>query len=77
MGMVVFPLLPKGGVKIHIVVGRPLVLPAVDSPREPRKEEVNLWHERYIGELKRIYEEYKDVAYGNEAEGKERKLEVW
>lgn len=67
------PWLPKKGVKLHIVVGRPLVLPKIESPT---KEEVALWHNKYIVELKRIYEEHKEEAYGPE-KGKEAKLEVW
>jgi hypothetical protein len=68
-----FPLLPKKGVNLHIVVGKPLIVPKIDNPT---KEEVIAWHEKYITELKRIYEEYKEVAYGNE-DGKVAKLEVW
>ncbi|KAL7548619.1 hypothetical protein ACHAWF_011892 [Thalassiosira exigua] len=67
-----FPLLPRRA-KLLVVVGRPLVAPKVDAPT---KEEVAQWHQRYIDELKRIYDEYKEVAYGPE-EGKEAKLEVW
>ena len=66
-----FPLLPKKGVNLHIVVGKPLIVPKVDNPT---KEEVIAWHEKYITELKRIYEEYKEVAY---EDGKVAKLEVW
>ena len=68
-----FPLLPKKGVKIHIVVGRPLILPKVE---DPTREEVGKWHKKYISELKRVYDEYKEVGYGNER-GKEAKLDVW
>ena len=67
------PFLPKRGVKLHIVVGRPLIVPKIESPT---KEEVALWHGKYIVELKRIYEEHKEVAYGAE-KGKEAKLEIW
>ncbi|KAL7537663.1 hypothetical protein ACHAXR_011374 [Thalassiosira sp. AJA248-18] len=68
-----FPLLPKKGVKLHIVVGRPLILPKIESPT---KEDVAVWHNKYIHELKRIYEEHKEAAYGP-GEGKDAKLEVW
>lgn len=67
------PFLPKKGVKLHIVIGRPLNLPKIESPT---KDEVALWHGKYIVELKRIYEEHKEAAYGPEA-GKVAKLEVW
>jgi 2-acylglycerol O-acyltransferase 2 len=68
-----FPLLPKKGIKMHIVVGRPLILPKIENPTI---DDVTLWHEKYINELKRIYDEHKHVAYGSE-EGKVSKLEVW
>lgn len=72
-GLWYLPFLPKRGVKLHIVVGRPLIVPKIESPT---KEEVALWHGKYIVELKRIYEEHKEVAYGAE-KGKEAKLEIW
>ena len=68
-----FPLLPKKGVKIHIVVGKPIIVPKIENPT---KEEVATWHNKYIGELKRIYDEYKEHAYGAD-EGKVAKVEVW
>ena len=40
------------------------------------KEEVNLWHGKYIEELQRIYDEHKMDAYGDK-DGKNAKLEVW
>lgn len=58
---------------MHVVVGRPLAVPKIESPT---KEEVARWHEKYVFELRRIYEEHKEAAYGPE-EGKEAKLEVW
>ncbi|KAL7427429.1 hypothetical protein ACHAXM_000846 [Skeletonema potamos] len=67
-----FPLLPKKGVKIYIVVGKPIILPKIENPT---KEEVAVWHNKYIAELKRIYDEHKEVAYGSE-EGKVAKVEV-
>jgi len=68
-----FPLLPKKGVKIYIVVGKPIVLPKIENPT---KEEVAVWHNKYIAELKRIYDDYKEDAYGAD-EGKVAKVEVW
>ena len=58
---------------MYIVVGRPLVLPKIVHPT---KEEVNLWHGKYISELQRIYDEHKLDAYGT-VKGKNAKLEVW
>ena len=68
-----FPLLPKKGVNIYIVVGKPIILPKIENPT---KEEVAVWHNKYIAELKRIYDEYKEVAYGV-GKGKVAKVEVW
>ena len=67
-----FPFLPKKGVKLYIVVGKPIILPKIENPS---REEINFWHQKYISELKRLYEEYKEVAY--HAEGKVAKVEVW
>ena len=72
-GSLFFPLLPKRGVKLYIVVGRPLILPRIVHPN---KEEINLWHEKYISELQRIYDEHKMDAYGTK-DGKDAELEVW
>ena len=72
-GSLFFPLLPKRGVKLYIVVGRPLILPKIVHPN---KEEINLWHGKYISELKRIYDEHKMVAYGT-IDRKDAELEVW
>ena len=68
-----FPFLPKNNVKLHVVIGRPLNVPKIDSPS---REIVTMWHNKYIDELKRIYDEHKEDAYGPE-KGKEAKLEVW
>lgn len=67
-----FPLLPKKK-KLFIVVGRTIVLPRIENPT---KEEVALWHNKYIAELRRIYDDYKEEAYGPE-KAKTAKLEVW
>jgi hypothetical protein len=67
-----FPLLPRKE-NIHIVVGKTIALPKIDNPT---KEDVNIWHKKYISELQRIYEEHKEEAYGPE-QGKVAKLEVW
>jgi hypothetical protein len=72
-GLWFFPLLPKKDVGLFIVVGRPLVLPKLANPT---KMEVAMWHDNYVRELKRIYEDYKEEAYGSER-GKVSKLEVW
>lgn len=67
------PLMPKKGVGLHIVVGKTLVVPRIEKPS---KEDVEFWHNKYIGELRRVYDEHKEAAYGS-VRGKEAKLEVW
>jgi hypothetical protein len=72
-GLWFFPLLPKKNAGVFIVVGKPLILPKLANPT---KMEVAMWHDNYVRELKRIYEDYKEEAYGSER-GKVSKLEVW
>ena len=72
-GLWFLPLVPKRNVRLFIVVGRPMILPKLTNPT---KMEVAMWHDNYIREFKRIYEEYKEEAYGSER-GKVSKPEVW
>ena len=72
-GLWFLPLVPKRNVRLFIVVGRPMILPKLTNPT---KIEVAMWHDNYVRELKRIYDEYKEEAYGSEG-GKVSKLEVW
>lgn len=72
-GLWFLPLLPKKNVRVFVVVGRPLILPKLANPT---KMEIQMWHDTYVRELKRIYEDYKEEAYGSER-GKVSKLEVW
>ena len=67
------PLLPKKRIGLYIVLGRTIDLPKIENPS---KDEVEKWHNKYISELRRIYDEHKEAAYGPE-KGKEAKLEVW
>ena len=71
-GHPLFPLLPKSNKSLHIVVGAPIVLPKIENPT---KEEVSLWHQKYISALTKLFEEHKEAAYGDAA--KTCKLEVW
>lgn len=71
-GNMFFPLLPKWNKSLYIVVGSPLVLPKISNPS---KEEIALWHGKYIDALTKLFEEHKEYAYGEE--GKSTKLEVW
>mmetsp|Transcript_130 Transcript_130/g.171 ORF Transcript_130/g.171 Transcript_130/m.171 type:complete len:325 (+) Transcript_130:119-1093(+) len=68
-----FPLLPKRHeYGLYIVAGEPLVLPKVEKPS---REDVKMWHDKYIAALTRVFEEHKCDAYGEE--GKTKKLELW
>jgi 1-acyl-sn-glycerol-3-phosphate acyltransferase len=71
-GNTVIPLLPKPNVQLHIVVGTPLVLPTI---KQPTKEEVAKWHNKYIAALTQLFEDHKEEAYGPES--KTMKLEIW
>uniref|UniRef100_A0A7S4JZQ1 Acyltransferase n=1 Tax=Odontella aurita TaxID=265563 RepID=A0A7S4JZQ1_9STRA len=69
-----FPLLPRCDADIRVVIGRSLKLP----PRieKPTKEEVALWHGKYMAELRRLFDDHKEDALGAEA-AKTAKLEIW
>lgn len=72
-GFSVLPLLPrrhKHG--LFIVAGDPLELPKIENPS---REEVKLWHDRYIAALVKIFDDHKCDAYGEE--GKTKKMELW
>lgn len=72
-GMPLFPLLPRKDVKLLVVVGKPLVLPKIPNPT---KEEVKIWHDKYMVALQTLYDNHKEEAYGPE-QAKTRKLELW
>lgn len=69
-----FPVLPKMGQSLKIVVGPPLEVP--DNLRNPSKEDVLLWHGKYIAALTKLFEDHKEEAYGAEF-AKTAKLEIW
>lgn len=73
LGRWFFPLLPRNKANLYIVVGRPIILPQI---KEPTRDDVALWHTRYIDELKRMFDEHKEAAYGP-VKGKKAKLEIW
>jgi hypothetical protein len=72
-GQPLAPLIPKSNADIRIVIGKPLQIPKIDSPT---KDDVALWHKRYIAALTNLFEEHKEDAFGVEA-SKTTKLEVW
>ena len=68
------PLLPKRHPRgLKVVVGDPLVLPKIPTPT---REEVTLWHDKYMASLVRLFEEHKEEFYGPEI-AKTAKLELW
>lgn len=71
-GHLLFPLLPKSNKNIRVVIGAPIILPKI---LKPTKEDVRLWHGKYIAELTNLFEENKEKAYGQESKG--TKLEIW
>ena len=79
-GLFCLPLVPKNTAPLTIVIGRAIILPPKATNIHhrlppPTKEEVCVWHDKYMLSLTRIFEEYKEIAYG--PEGKTMKLEVW
>ncbi|KAG7354978.1 diacylglycerol acyltransferase [Nitzschia inconspicua] len=67
------PLLPKKNAALYIVLGEPIMLPQID---DPSKDQVYLWHEKYMAALIKLYETHKDTAYGSD-NAKSMKLEMW
>lgn len=68
------PLLPKRNPRgLRVVVGDPVVLPTIANPT---REEVKLWHDKYIAALIRLFDEHKEGYYGSEI-AKTTKLELW
>ena len=73
-GATFLPLLPKRSkYGLYIVAGHPLELPKIENPT---REEVKLWHDKYVAALVRVFEDHKCNAYGEE-EGKVKKMELW
>ena len=72
-GHPVAPLLPKRNIDIRVIIGKPLVVPKIESPS---KQEVETWHKKYVAALTKLYEDHKEDAMGADA-AKVSKLEVW
>ena len=73
-GSWLFPLIPKRDpLGIKVVVADALVLPKISNPT---REEVKLWHDKYIAALVRLFDEHKEEYYGPEF-AKTAKLELW
>lgn len=71
-GNPLIPCLPKLQSEIHIVIGNPIKLPKIE---QPTKEEVTIWHDKYVAALTKLFEDHKEAAYGPES--KTMKLELW
>mmetsp|Transcript_18927 Transcript_18927/g.28050 ORF Transcript_18927/g.28050 Transcript_18927/m.28050 type:complete len:195 (+) Transcript_18927:491-1075(+) len=68
------PLLPKRSkYGLYVVCGDALKLPTIENPT---REEVKVWHDKYMAALVKVFEDHKCDAYGEE-EGKTKKLELW
>jgi hypothetical protein len=65
------PILPYSE-KLHVVIGSPIQLPHIQNPTP---ENVNYWHSVYINEMVNLYNRYKYIFYGQEAENMQ--LEIW
>ena len=53
-----FGVLPDFDIDLVTVVGKPVELPLIE---DPSREEVEKWHEVYVGEMSRLYEKYKHL----------------
>lgn len=72
-GSSLLPLLPKRSKNgMYIVAGKRIEVPKIENPS---REEVKLWHDRYMAALLQIFEHHKEEAYGKDA--KSMKLELW
>lgn len=49
-------------VPIHTIVGRPIHVPKIDNPTQ---EQITTLHEKYINELKNLFEQNKTIFLKN------------
>ena len=72
-GNTCFGLLPKRSKDgLYIVTGETIEVPKIENPT---REDVKKWHDKYMSELLKIFEDHKCDAYGEE--GKTVTLEMW
>uniref|UniRef100_A0A0G4GH31 Acyltransferase n=1 Tax=Chromera velia CCMP2878 TaxID=1169474 RepID=A0A0G4GH31_9ALVE len=70
IGNLLFPLMPRNDHKgIHVVVGKPFKVPKIENPSA---EEIDRWHQRYIEEMKGLFNRHKERAGHGDKE-----LEIW
>lgn len=72
-GNPILPILPKLSAEIYTVVGEPIILPRIENPT---RDDVTRYHKKYVDALVKLFDEYKEDAYGPDA-AKTIKLEVW
>lgn len=65
------PLLPRYDLDMHTVFGKAIPFPKIDTPS---KEDVDTWHQKYIGELQSLFDRHKKWA---SPRGEAAKLDVW
>ena len=70
-GLPFLPFIPRR-TSLLVAAGPPLACPHIPNPT---REEVTLWHEKYMTALRQLYEQHKSEAYGDDA--KTLKLELW
>jgi 2-acylglycerol O-acyltransferase 2 len=80
-GCLWMPLLPKLNAQLYIVIGEPIAVPKIN---DPTKEDIRIWHDKYINSLIKIYETHKERAYYRDKNRNEdcdniktMKLEIW
>lgn len=79
-GKFFFPLLPKTNDNVHltIVVGPTISVP-VGGIEHPTKDDVHVYHTKYVNAIQNLFETYKDLAYDADPkyDSKTCKLEIW
>ena len=90
-GKLFFPLLPKTNDTVHITI---VVGPTIQTPKDgiehPTKDDIHVYHTKYVNAIQNLFETYKDLAYGGsvkegndnkyntgEYDSKTCKLEIW
>eukprot|EP00915_Cephaloidophora_sp_WS-2016_P010680 GHVH01015736.1.p1 GENE.GHVH01015736.1~~GHVH01015736.1.p1 ORF type:complete len:376 (-),score=35.28 GHVH01015736.1:362-1489(-) len=68
-----FPLLPRSGTKIHVVIGAPMRFTQIEKPT---RDEVNLAHEDYVNALMEMYNDLAPILDPRQ-DGTKPKLEVY
>mmetsp|Transcript_17439 Transcript_17439/g.21300 ORF Transcript_17439/g.21300 Transcript_17439/m.21300 type:complete len:325 (+) Transcript_17439:34-1008(+) len=71
-GAKLLPILPRRSkAGLIVVAGKSIQLPQIDNPS---REDVTLWHDKYMDALMKVYDDYKSEAY---EQGETKTLELW